>query len=101
MKQSTLAVLASAGLVAAVRQCTGTAYEEGGNWFCSSVNQIVYENFKSDGSYQEVSLMGSSGECNKADKGFNGPFGALSEDVRSPFLARLCLWPREIVADFV
>ena len=51
MKFIAPAILAAAGLVSALtQQCTGTALNEGGNWYCGAVKQILYEGL------QEVAL---------------------------------------------
>jgi hypothetical protein len=82
MKQSILAAVALAGLAAAERQCSILqAFEEGGNFFCGQVEQIVYNNFKTHGKFKDVTFMGPSGECETADREFDSPFGALGEGV--------------------
>lgn len=82
MKYTTPFLLASAGLASAfTQQCTGSAVDEGGNWFCGAVKQILYEGFASSGSYKAVTNMGASGQCESKDVSYNGPLGPLEEDV--------------------
>ncbi|KAF4980810.1 hypothetical protein FZEAL_3264 [Fusarium zealandicum] len=90
MKFSTSGLLASAGLASAVtQQCTGNALEEGGNWFCGSVKQIMYEGFSGIGSYKAVTNMGENGQCESEDIPYSGPLAPLDEDlsihIRGPF----------------
>ncbi|KAM5355463.1 hypothetical protein ACJ41O_002109 [Fusarium nematophilum] len=90
MKFTTPALLASAGLASALtQQCTGTALEEGGNWFCGAVKQILYEGFAGSGTYKAVTNMGESGQCDSEDIPYSGPLAPLDEDlsihVRGPF----------------
>ncbi|KAH7001606.1 putative TOS1-like glycosyl hydrolase-domain-containing protein [Ilyonectria destructans] len=82
MKYTTAIVLASTGLASALtQQCTGTAAEEGGNWFCGAIEQILYEGFSGSGSYKEVTNMGASGECETKDTPYSGPLAPLDEDL--------------------
>lgn len=90
MKYSAPVLLASAGLASAfTQQCTGSAVEEGGNWFCGAVKQILYEGFAGSGTYKAVTNMGTGGQCDSQDVAYNGPLGPLSEDlsihIRGPF----------------
>lgn len=87
MKYTTAIVLASTGLASALtQQCTGTAAEEGGNWFCGAIEQILYEGFSGSGSYKEVTNMGASGECETKDTPYSGPLAPLDEDVSRSLL---------------
>ncbi|KAI8710239.1 hypothetical protein NCS52_01592000 [Fusarium sp. LHS14.1] len=90
MKFITPAILAAAGLVSALtQQCTGTALNEGGNWFCGAVKQILYEGFAGSGTYKAVSKMTNDGQCIQEDVPYSGPLAPLDEDlsvhVRGPF----------------
>ncbi|KAG5956518.1 hypothetical protein E4U58_006547 [Claviceps cyperi] len=90
MKYSTSVLLASAGWASALKQqCSGTATNEGGNWFCGAVNQIVYEGIKGAGKFKAVTHMSDSGECHYEDKHYGGPLAPLDEDlsihIRGPF----------------
>lgn len=81
MKQTTL-LLASAGLASALtQQCSGTAADEGGNWFCGAVSHILYQGIGGKGSYKAVTNMGTTGECSQQDKAYGGPLAPLDEDV--------------------
>lgn len=82
MKVSSIAVLAAAGSASAfVKDCTGTAFNEGGNWFCGAVNHILYDGIKGDGSYQAVTKMTDGGECQRETKTYSGPLAPLDRDV--------------------
>ena len=81
-----IALLAGAGSASAlVQQCTGTARDEGGNWFCDAVDAILYQGLGGKGTYKAVTNMGASGNCDKKDVAYNGPLAPLDEDVsRAP-----------------
>ncbi|KAG6231039.1 hypothetical protein E4U34_006579 [Claviceps purpurea] len=82
MKYSTPILLASAGWASALKQqCSGTATNEGGNWYCGAVNQIVYEGIKGAGKFKAVTHMSDSGECHYEDKHYSGPLAPLDEDL--------------------
>lgn len=82
MKVSSIAVLASAGSASALlKDCTGSAFNEGGNWFCGAVNHILYEGIKGDGSYQAVTKMTEGGECLRENKPYSGALAPLDGDV--------------------
>lgn len=82
---SALLTLGSAAMVAGLQQCTGSAKEEGGNWFCGAVDQILYSNVGHPGTYKAVSHMGSDGSCKFEDKAFTGPLAPFNEEVRQPW----------------
>jgi hypothetical protein len=82
MKLSTLSFLTYAGLASALtQQCSGNAVNEGGNWFCGVVDQILYQGFSSSGSYKAVTRMGNDGSCQFQPFSYGGALGPLSEDV--------------------
>ena len=82
MKHSTWFVLAFAGWASARTQdCSGTAVDEGGNWFCGEVSHILYQGLVGKGSFKAVTSMGSNGECQMEDKPYGGPLAPLDEDV--------------------
>lgn len=82
MKYTTSVLLASAGWASAFKQqCSGTASNEGGNWFCGAVDQIIYQGIKGSGKFQAVTHMGPTGECKFEDQLFNGPFTPLDDDL--------------------
>ncbi|KAG5663778.1 hypothetical protein KAF25_006363 [Fusarium avenaceum] len=90
MKLSTFSFLTYTGLASALtQQCTGNAVNEGGNWFCGAVNQILYQGFSSSGSYKAVTHMGNDGSCQFQPFSYGGALGPLSEDlsvhIRGPF----------------
>ena len=91
MKYSLLLV-ASAGWAYAVQDCTGTSQNEGGNWFCGAVGQILYEGIGGAGSFKAVTNMGDDGSCQTETKDFSGPLAPLDEDVRILFLTWLFLF---------
>ena len=84
MKYSTSLLLASVAWGSALtQQCSGTAVDEGGNWFCGKIDHILYEGVVGKGSFKDVTGMGSNGECHMADKPYGGPLAPLDEDVSS------------------
>ncbi|KAF4469995.1 hypothetical protein FALBO_3108 [Fusarium albosuccineum] len=90
MKFTAPFLLASAASVSALtQQCSGTALEEGGNWFCGAVKQILYEGFAGSGTYKAVTNMGKDGQCDSEDIPYSGPLAPLDEDlslhIRGPF----------------
>ncbi|WXC55040.1 hypothetical protein SNK03_001013 [Fusarium graminearum] len=90
MKLSNVSLLAYIGLSSALtQQCTGKAVNEGGNWFCGAIEEILYQGFSSKGSYQAVSKMGGDGSCQRESVSYDGALGPLSEDlsvhIRGPF----------------
>ncbi|KAF5027754.1 hypothetical protein F66182_132 [Fusarium sp. NRRL 66182] len=94
MKTSNLVLLAGTGLTSALtQQCTGNAVDEGGNWFCGLVDQILYQGFADSGTYKAVTSMGTDGSCQSKPVAYGGPLGPLEEDqdtqlsvhVRGPF----------------
>lgn len=86
MKLSTISFLTHTGLASALtQQCTGNAVNEGGNWFCGAVNQILYQGFSSSGSYKAVTRMGNDGSCQFQPFSYGGALGPLSEDVSRSF----------------
>lgn len=82
MKPSTAVFLASASVAQALQQCSsGTATEEGGNWWCGVVEQILYSNVGHPGTYKAVSNMGDDGSCSFEDAAFSGPLAPFNEEV--------------------
>lgn len=80
--KSTIALLATASVASAlVQDCTGTAKDEGGNWFCGAVGHILYQGLGGKGSFKAVAGMGADGECQFEDKNFQGPLAPLDEGV--------------------
>lgn len=88
MKHSTALLLATAGWASALtQQCTGTAEDEGGNWFCGAVKEILYEGIVGRGSYKAVTSMSESGQCGTEDLPYSGPLAPLDQGV-SPMMRR-------------
>ncbi|GKT64478.1 TOS1 protein [Colletotrichum tofieldiae] len=81
MKSSTLVMLASAAVGQALQQCSGTAKEEGGNWWCGAVDQILYSNVGHPGTYKAVNHMGDDGSCTFDDVPFSGPLAPFNEEL--------------------
>lgn len=81
MKSSALLALGSAAMASALQQCTGSAKNEGGNWFCGAVDHILYSNVGHPGTYKAVSHMGSDGSCKYESKDFSGPLAPYNEEV--------------------
>ncbi len=97
MKTSAVLALGSAAMASALQQCTGTAQNEGGNWFCGAVDQILYSNVGHPGTYKAVSHMGKDGSCNYDSQEFSGPLAPYNEEVgrtiRHEALVRGCITP--------
>lgn len=62
------------------------AVNEGGNWFCKAVSQIVYTNVETPaGSYNDVVHMDTNtGACQKVAKPVSGGLAPFDEPVRLP-----------------
>ncbi|QUC17950.1 uncharacterized protein UV8b_02191 [Ustilaginoidea virens] len=94
MKYTASVFLVSAGWATALtQQCSGTATNEGGNWFCGAVNQILYQGIKGSGTFKAVTNMGASGACQTEDKAYSGPLAPLDEGLSLQF--RGPLWLKE------
>ncbi|KAK2004768.1 hypothetical protein LX36DRAFT_595315 [Colletotrichum falcatum] len=81
MKSSTVVMLASAAFGQALQQCSGTAKNEGGNWWCGAVDQILYSNVGHPGTYKAVSNMADDGSCAFEDVPFSGPLAPFNEEL--------------------
>ncbi|CCF35159.1 hypothetical protein CH063_06999 [Colletotrichum higginsianum] len=81
MKSSAVVMLASAAVGQALQQCSGTAKEEGGNWWCGAVDQILYSNVGHPGTYKAVNHMGDDGSCTFEDIPFSGPLAPFNEEL--------------------
>jgi Tos1-like cell wall protein len=81
MKSSAILTLGSAAMATAFQQCSGSAKNEGGNWFCGAVDHILYSNVGHPGTYKAVSHMGSDGSCKYESKEFSGPLAPYNEEV--------------------
>lgn len=81
MKPSAL-LLATAGVASALtQQCSGTAKDEGGNWFCGAVDHILYQGIGGKGSFKAVTNMDNNGNCIFEDNAYKGPLAPLDSDV--------------------
>ncbi|KFG77988.1 hypothetical protein MANI_004584 [Metarhizium anisopliae] len=87
MKYSASVLLASAGLATAlIQQCSSReAVDEGGNWFCGAVDQILYEGIQGKGSFKAVTEMSDAGECLQKDQSYGGPLAPLDQDLSVHF----------------
>jgi hypothetical protein len=66
--------------------------EENGNWYCSQVDAISYSNFGTAGRYQQVTNMGSGGQCDFQPASYGGGMAPFNEEVsaslnRTPYMA--------------
>ncbi|KAH7375642.1 TOS1 protein [Plectosphaerella cucumerina] len=85
MKSSAILALGSAAMATAFQQCSGSAKNEGGNWFCGAVDHILYSNVGHPGTYKAVSHMGSDGSCKYESKEFSGPLAPYNEELTALF----------------
>ncbi|KID75300.1 Protein TOS1 [Metarhizium brunneum] len=87
MKYTASVLLASAGLATAlIQQCSSReAVDEGGNWFCGAVDQILYEGIQGNGSFKAVTKMSDAGECLQKDQSYRGPLAPLDQDLSVHF----------------
>ena len=61
---------------------TGTAQEINGNWYCSEVSAITYENFPGHGYYNQVTNMDAdTGQCSSRTHAYSGSLSPLNEEV--------------------
>ncbi|KAK2060310.1 hypothetical protein LY76DRAFT_419068 [Colletotrichum caudatum] len=81
MKSSTVVMLASAAIGQALQQCSGVAKNEGGNWWCGAIDQILYSNVGHPGTYKAVSNMADDGSCTFEDVPFSGPLAPFNEEL--------------------
>ena len=59
----------------------GSAKEIAGNWYCSEVKAISYQNFPGHGYYNRVIGMNtSSGECTTEKHQYSGSLSPLNEE---------------------
>lgn len=72
------ALATAAGTVAA--QNSGCS-QENGNWYCSQVDAISYSNFGTAGQFQEVTLMGATGQCEFAPESYQGGMAPFDGEV--------------------
>ncbi|KAG8527097.1 uncharacterized protein KY384_008526 [Bacidia gigantensis] len=60
----------------------GSAKKVAGNWYCSAVNAIKYENFPGHGFYNKVSNMNATtGECTSEQHNYSGSLSPLDEEL--------------------
>ena len=60
----------------------GSAQELGGNWYCSEVKAIKYQNFPGHGSYNTVTNMDAvTGQCKTQKHSYSGSLSPLDEEV--------------------
>ncbi|KAM3450835.1 hypothetical protein MY3296_005792 [Beauveria thailandica] len=88
MKYTPIPLVAMAASMAAAsltQQCSGTAVNEGGNFFCGAVQHILYQGIGGSGSYEAVKSMSATGECQKETKTFSGPLAPLDEGLSLHF----------------
>lgn len=61
---------------------TGTAQEINGNWYCSDVKAITYDNFPGRGKYNKVTDMDAeTGQCSSQSHPYSGSLSPLNEEV--------------------
>ncbi|PMB65935.1 PGA52-like protein [Beauveria bassiana] len=82
-----VAAVAAASMAGAslTQQCSGSAVNEGGNFFCGAVQHILYQGIGGSGSYEAVKSMSATGECQKETKTFDGPLAPLDEGLSLHF----------------
>ncbi|KAM3514033.1 hypothetical protein MY11210_002350 [Beauveria gryllotalpidicola] len=88
MKYTPIPLVAMASSMAAAsltQQCSGSAVNEGGNFFCGAVDQILYQGIGGSGSYEAVKSMSATGECQRETKTFSGPLAPLDEGLSLHF----------------
>jgi len=82
----TAAGFAAALLVSGINSqacAQGSAQEIEGNWYCSEVKAITYQNFPGNGSYNKVTSMDEkTGECETEKFEYTGSLAPLNEEVR-------------------
>lgn len=63
-----------------------TASESDGNWYCSPVKAIQYQNVGIPGTYHQVTGMIGDGKCSFIENSFSGPLSPFDEEVGQPGL---------------
>ena len=75
------AVLAASLASVSANSCTkGAATNLGGNFYCSAVESIAYNNFGSEGTDQAVTSM-KDGACTSETRSYSGPLAPLDDEV--------------------
>jgi hypothetical protein len=64
-----------------------TAWEADGNWYCSPVKAIRYQNVGVPGTYSQATGMIGNGKCSFVEKPFSGPLSPFDEEVSQLGLA--------------
>jgi hypothetical protein len=72
-------ILTAAG--SAVAQCSEVA----GNYYCSEVQQIIYNNLGFSGTYNAVTSFNSDGQCSSTPQSFSGSLAPLDEELSFHF----------------
>lgn len=59
---------------------------DGGNWYCSATEKVIFKNVGFSGSYQDVTSMDDqSGQCTQLSKSFSGNLAPLDEELSVHF----------------
>ncbi|ODQ64660.1 hypothetical protein NADFUDRAFT_83577 [Nadsonia fulvescens var. elongata DSM 6958] len=90
MKFSTLSNGFIASTLLAVQALADCSYIAG-NYYCSEIQAVTYENIGFSGSYQEVTAMNADGSCNFDSKSFSGTNAPLDQDLSVHFRGPLNL----------
>ena len=64
---------------ALAQSCTGDAFEYEGNWYCSPVSGIAFQNFPESGQYQKVSNA-NPGQCTFEEHQYSGSLAPFDEE---------------------
>ncbi|KAI9680118.1 MAG: target of Sbf [Caeruleum heppii] len=78
------AVLAASFALVTAENCRNGGQQIKGNWYCSAVKAITYDNVGTPGHYMQVVDM-DGGKCNKQKKEYSGPMSPMDEEVSLHF----------------
>lgn len=81
LRSAILTALACMDIVLA-DNCVSGSQEIDGNWYCQPVEEIVYSNVGSAGSYNRVTNMAPDGVCSSIAQSYSGPLSPFDEEVR-------------------
>ncbi|KAI5968459.1 TOS1 [Candida theae] len=92
MKFSTTTLFAVLSSILSVEAAASSCSFEGGNYYCSQTNKVVYKGIGFSGSYQDVTNMDeNSGTCSQQTYSFSGNLSPLDEELSVHFRGPLKL----------
>lgn len=72
-------------LLALIATVNAGCTNDGGNWYCSETDKVVFNGIGFDGSYSDVVSMNENGQCTQQTKSFSGNLSPLDEELSVHF----------------